>query len=163
MLSSKGLRRRKQVVQFIGRQSGIENRVRHNQCFVEGFPSPEFCAGPRELTGNEFGPPIDSAIATDKVVQSSMMLADMLGGWEIVLILTIVLILFGAKSLPGFGERLQRGRDERRKALREAIERAISDRPSSETEKVPTGRFLMWVAITLGVVCLVLEFSQFSR
>ena len=92
-----------------------------------------------------------------------MMLADMLGGWEIVLILTIVLILFGAKNLPALGERTRGGRDERKKALREAIEKAISDRPSQETEEVRTGRFLMWAAITLGVVCFVLVLSQLSR
>jgi Sec-independent protein translocase protein TatA len=107
----------------------------------------------------EFGSPIDRGFTIDEVVQSIIMLADMLGGWEIVLILTNVLILFGVKNLPDFGERMRRGRDRRRKALREAIEKAISDRSSQEREEVLTGRFLMWVAITLGVVCLVLVLS----
>jgi phosphatidylglycerophosphatase A len=50
------------------------------------------------------------------------LLADMLGGWEIVLILAVVLILFGAQQLPGLGRGLSLGFREFRKATEESSE-----------------------------------------
>lgn len=46
----------------------------------------------------------------------------MLGGWEIVLILAVVLILFGAKKLPELAKGLGTGIKEFRKATREVTE-----------------------------------------
>jgi len=55
-------------------------------------------------------------------VAPSALLADMLGGWEIVLILAVVLILFGAQQLPGLGRGLSLGFREFRKATEESSE-----------------------------------------
>jgi sec-independent protein translocase protein TatA len=45
----------------------------------------------------------------------NVMFAAMLGGWEIVLILAVVLILFGAKKLPELAKGLGSGIKEFRK------------------------------------------------
>ena len=50
----------------------------------------------------------------------------MLGGWEIVLILAVVLILFGAKKLPELAKGLGTGIKEFKKATREVTDE-ISD------------------------------------
>ena len=46
----------------------------------------------------------------------------MLGGWEIVLILAVVLILFGAKKIPELAKGLGSGIKEFKKATREVTE-----------------------------------------
>ena len=46
----------------------------------------------------------------------------MLGGWEIILILAVVLILFGAKKLPELAKGLGTGIKEFKKATREVTE-----------------------------------------
>jgi len=50
------------------------------------------------------------------------MFAGMLGGWEIILILAVVLILFGAKKLPELAKGLGTGIKEFKKATREVQE-----------------------------------------
>ena len=50
------------------------------------------------------------------------MFAAMLGGWEIVLILAIVLILFGSKKLPELAKGLGQGIREFKKAAREVTD-----------------------------------------
>jgi sec-independent protein translocase protein TatA len=58
------------------------------------------------------------------------MFAAMLGGWEIVLILAVVLILFGAKKLPDLAKGLGQGIKEFKKATREVtdeINSAVND------------------------------------
>ena len=60
------------------------------------------------------------------------MLAAILGGWEIVLILAVVLILFGAKKLPELAKGLGTGIKEFKKATREVtdeIQNAGNDAP----------------------------------
>jgi len=65
------------------------------------------------------------------------MFAALLGGWEIVLILAVVLILFGAKKLPELAKGLGQGIKEFKKATRdvsEEIHNAMDDdssRPGS--------------------------------
>lgn len=49
----------------------------------------------------------------------NVMLAGMLGGWEIVLILAVVLLLFGSKKLPELARGLGQGIKEFKKATRE--------------------------------------------
>ena len=49
----------------------------------------------------------------------NVMLAAFFGGWEIVLILAVVLILFGAKKLPELAKGLGSGIKEFKKATRE--------------------------------------------
>jgi len=60
------------------------------------------------------------------------MFAAMLGGWEIVLILAVVLILFGAKKLPELAKGLGTGIKEFKKATREVtdeIQNAANETP----------------------------------
>lgn len=62
----------------------------------------------------------------------NVMIAAMLGGWEIVLILAVVLILFGAKKLPELAKGLGSGIKEFKKATREVtdeISTAMDDTP----------------------------------
>ena len=56
----------------------------------------------------------------------NIMFAGMLGGWEIVLILAVVLILFGAKKLPELAKGLGSGIKEFKKATREVTEEITS-------------------------------------
>lgn len=50
------------------------------------------------------------------------MMAGMIGGWEMVLILAVVLILFGAKKLPELARGLGTGIKEFKKATREVTD-----------------------------------------
>jgi sec-independent protein translocase protein TatA len=52
----------------------------------------------------------------------NIMLAGFLGGWEIVLILAVVLLLFGSKKLPELARGLGQGIKEFKKATREVSE-----------------------------------------
>jgi sec-independent protein translocase protein TatA len=61
----------------------------------------------------------------------------MLGGWEIVLILAVVLILFGAKKLPELAKGLGSGIKEFKKATRE-----VTDEISSSMDDTPQSRRL---------------------
>ena len=56
----------------------------------------------------------------------------MLGGWEIILILAVVLILFGAKKLPELAKGLGSGIKEFKKATRE-----VTDEISSSMDDTP--------------------------
>ena len=60
----------------------------------------------------------------------NVLLAGMFGGWEIVLILAVVLMLFGAKKLPELARGLGSGIKEFKKATREVtddLSRAMDD------------------------------------
>lgn len=52
----------------------------------------------------------------------NMMFAAFFGGWEVVLILAVVLVLFGAKKLPELAKGLGQGIKEFKKATREVTE-----------------------------------------
>lgn len=72
------------------------------------------------------------------------MFAAMLGGWEIVLILAVVLILFGAKKLPELAKGLGSGIKEFKKATRDVtdeIHSAMDDDspPAPSQKKLPSG------------------------
>jgi sec-independent protein translocase protein TatA len=62
----------------------------------------------------------------------NIMLAGMLGGWEIILILAVVLILFGAKKLPELAKGLGTGIKEFKKATRE-----VTDEIHSAMDETP--------------------------
>ena len=65
----------------------------------------------------------------------NVMFAGMLGGWEIILILAVVLILFGAKKLPELAKGLGTGIKEFKKATREVTEEmtsAMEDNPAPQ-------------------------------
>ena len=68
------------------------------------------------------------------------MFAAMLGGWEIVLILAVVLILFGAKKLPELAKGLGSGIKEFKKATREVtdeIQNATDENPPPQPRRLP--------------------------
>lgn len=63
----------------------------------------------------------------------NVMFAAFFGGWEIVLILAVVLILFGAKKLPELAKGLGTGIKEFKKATREVtdeIHNSMDDTPA---------------------------------
>jgi sec-independent protein translocase protein TatA len=62
----------------------------------------------------------------------NIMFAGMLGGWEIILILAVVLILFGAKKLPELAKGLGSGIKEFKKATRE-----VTDEISTAMDETP--------------------------
>ncbi|MEI9959772.1 MAG: twin-arginine translocase TatA/TatE family subunit [Limisphaerales bacterium] len=67
------------------------------------------------------------------------MFAAWLGGWEIILILAVVLILFGAKKLPELAKGLGTGIKEFKKATREVtdeIQSAADEKPASPNKVV---------------------------
>jgi sec-independent protein translocase protein TatA len=72
----------------------------------------------------------------------NVMFAGMFGGWEIVLILAIVLILFGAKKIPELAKGLGTGIREFKKATREVtdeIQNASTETPAKpESSSIPT-------------------------
>jgi sec-independent protein translocase protein TatA len=64
-----------------------------------------------------------------------------LGGGEIVLILALVLILFGAKKLPELAKGLGTGIKEFKKATREVtdeVQSALEDNPPPPSRRLPT-------------------------
>src|SRR5438876_191559 len=67
------------------------------------------------------------------------MFAAMLGGWEIILILAVVLILFGAKKLPELAKGLGTGIKEFKKATREVTDEIqhASDETTTPTKRLP--------------------------
>ena len=69
----------------------------------------------------------------------NIMFAAWLGGMEVVLILAVVLILFGAKKLPELAKGLGSGIKEFKKATREVtdeIQNAPTDTPSAKTTAI---------------------------
>jgi sec-independent protein translocase protein TatA len=70
----------------------------------------------------------------------NIMFAWALGGWEIVLILAVVLILFGAKKLPELAKGLGTGIKEFKKATREVteeVQNAADDKSASPNKSAP--------------------------
>jgi len=68
------------------------------------------------------------------------MFAGMFGAWEIVLILALALILFGAKKLPELAKGLGQGIREFKKATREVtdeIQSAADDAPAPQPKRLP--------------------------
>lgn len=86
---------------------------------------------------------------------SHALLAELLSGWEIVLILAIVLIIFGAKSLPHLGEGLRRGIDEFKKATGEVVdevdEAMKEEIQSQEQHRVIWPGLRLWIAQGFGI------------
>ena len=70
---------------------------------------------------------------------NTMIAAFGLGAWEIVLILAVVLILFGAKKLPELAKGLGSGIKEFKKATREVteeIQNAAEDKPQPQNKSI---------------------------
>ena len=67
----------------------------------------------------------------------NVMLAGWFGGWEIILILAVVLILFGAKKLPELAKGLGTGIKEFKKATREVTDEIQNADTSTPAPKTP--------------------------
>jgi len=68
------------------------------------------------------------------------MLAGIFGGWEIVLILAVVLLLFGSKKLPELAKGLGQGIKEFKKATKEVtdeVHNAMDESPAPPQRKLP--------------------------
>lgn len=72
-----------------------------------------------------------------KFADMNVMFAAMLGGWEIVLILAVVLILFGAKKLPELAKGLGQGIKEFKKATREVTEEMTNAMDDTQQRRLP--------------------------
>ncbi len=71
----------------------------------------------------------------------NIMFAGIIGGWEIVLILAVVLILFGAKKLPELAKGLGQGIKEFKKATREVTDElstAMDETPPTPPRRLPS-------------------------
>lgn len=91
-----------------------------------------------------------------------MILAGIIGGWEIILILTITLIILGARNLPKLGRGLSEGIKEFRKSTREVskeMEEALKGADPRETEDA-SQPFLMALTLILGIACLILVLHE---
>jgi sec-independent protein translocase protein TatA len=69
------------------------------------------------------------------------MLASFFGGWEIILILAVVLLLFGAKKLPELAKGLGTGIKEFKKATRDVtdeIQNAQTETPPKPAAPAPS-------------------------
>ncbi len=65
---------------------------------------------------------------------------DGLGPWEIILILAVVLVLFGAKKLPELAKGMGKGIKEFKKATRDVndeLDRAMDDQPTYTPPPTP--------------------------
>jgi len=68
------------------------------------------------------------------------MFAGMIGGWEVIVILAVVLILFGSKKLPELARGMGQGIREFKKATREVtdeIQNADMDAPAQPQRRLP--------------------------
>ena len=64
-----------------------------------------------------------------------------LGGWEVILILAAILILFGAKKLPELARGMGQGIKEFKKATREVtdeIQNSVEDKPQPQSKPTTT-------------------------
>ena len=71
----------------------------------------------------------------------NIMFAGMIGGWEVIVILAVVLILFGSKKLPELARGLGQGIREFKKATREVTDEIQNagdvDTPSQPQRRLP--------------------------
>ena len=56
----------------------------------------------------------------------------MIGGWELIVILFVILVLFGGKKLPEFARNLGKGLHEFKKASQGIVDDSESDKKDSE-------------------------------
>jgi len=65
------------------------------------------------------------------------MFAGMIGGWEMVVILAVVLMLFGAKKLPELAKGLGQGIKEFKKATREVTDEVTNAMDETPQRRLP--------------------------
>lgn len=86
-----------------------------------------------------------------------------LGGSQIILILTLILIFLGARKLPEIAEGWRQGMKEFRKATRE-VNDEIAEQLHRERSNVRPGHpVLMALTVILGAACLILVVYEFSK
>ncbi len=70
----------------------------------------------------------------------NLMFAGMIGGWEMVVILAVILMLFGAKKLPELAKGLGQGIKEFKKATREVtdeVSQAMDETSAQQPRRLP--------------------------
>ncbi|HEY1718733.1 MAG TPA: twin-arginine translocase TatA/TatE family subunit [Verrucomicrobiae bacterium] len=73
----------------------------------------------------------------------NVMFASMFGGWQIVLIVLLVVILFGGKKIPELAKGLGLGIKEFKKAAREVtdeVQKAAEETPAQQTKTAANGQ-----------------------
>jgi sec-independent protein translocase protein TatA len=73
----------------------------------------------------------------------NIMFASMLGGWQVILIVLIVVILFGGKKIPELAKGLGLGIKEFKKAAREVtdeVQKAGEETPAQQTKTAANGQ-----------------------
>ena len=71
----------------------------------------------------------------------NVMFAGMIGGWEMIVILAVILMLFGARKLPELAKGLGQGIKEFKKATREVtdeVTHAMDDNPPPPARRLPS-------------------------
>ena len=86
-----------------------------------------------------------------------------LGGSEVILILALVLVLFGAKRLPEMAEGFRQGIKEFRKATREVTDELAKHFGRDRPIQPPSHPVLMAVTFILGIMCFILLIYEVSR
>jgi sec-independent protein translocase protein TatA len=73
----------------------------------------------------------------------NIMLASVFGGWQVILIIALIVILFGGKKIPELAKGLGLGIKEFKKAAREVtdeVQKAAEDTPAQQTKTAPNGQ-----------------------
>ena len=71
------------------------------------------------------------------------MFASMLGGWQVILIIALVVIVFGGKKIPELAKGLGLGIKEFKKAAKEVtdeVQKAADETPVQQTKTVANGQ-----------------------
>ena len=71
------------------------------------------------------------------------MFASMLGGWQVILIIALVVIVFGGKKIPELAKGLGLGIKEFKKAAKEVtdeVQKAGEETPAQQTKTVANGQ-----------------------
>jgi sec-independent protein translocase protein TatA len=71
------------------------------------------------------------------------MFASMLGGWQVILIIALVVIVFGGKKIPELAKGLGLGIKEFKKAAKEVtdeVQKAGEETPAQQTKTVASGQ-----------------------
>jgi Sec-independent protein translocase protein TatA len=86
-----------------------------------------------------------------------------LSGSEIILVLTLFLILLGARRLPDFVEGLRQGLNQFKKATRQLGEDIADQLPAKHSTAWQAHPVLTLMTVILGVVCVILVLREFYK
>src|SRR5437870_4294159 len=102
-----------------------------------------------------------------EVVGMSLLTLSIFGGWEIVLILAVILIMLGAKNLPDIFRGLRLGIEEFKKATKQVSQEITHELEREQTGKkgheYPNHLLLAGLTIILGAICVALILYNLSK